>query len=141
MLRRPPRSTRTYTLFPYTTLFRSFTLAETDRRNQSDDPQSHRGCEHRELDPAGEPAADLLHRRPPEPPRPSRPREFRRLQPAVARRPADRCGRGGADPRPAARPHPLPGIAVGHRRDDRPVEPPRLRAGAFPRPRPRATPE
>src|SRR3546814_12950394 len=24
MLRRPPRSTRTYTLFPYTTLFRSF---------------------------------------------------------------------------------------------------------------------
>src|SRR3546814_8958986 len=25
MIRRPPRSTRTYTLFPYTTLFRSFT--------------------------------------------------------------------------------------------------------------------
>src|SRR3546814_17174499 len=24
MIRRPPRSTRTYTLFPYTTLFRSF---------------------------------------------------------------------------------------------------------------------
>src|SRR3546814_12450783 len=26
MLRRPPRSTRTDTLFPYTTLFRSFTM-------------------------------------------------------------------------------------------------------------------
>src|SRR3546814_3087530 len=29
MLRRPPRSTRTDTLFPYTTLFRSFTLTLT----------------------------------------------------------------------------------------------------------------
>src|SRR3546814_1486068 len=28
MIRRPPRSTRTDTLFPYTTLFRSFTNAE-----------------------------------------------------------------------------------------------------------------
>src|SRR3546814_10361880 len=28
MIRRPPRSTRTYTLFPYTTLFRSEVLAE-----------------------------------------------------------------------------------------------------------------
>src|SRR3546814_15754108 len=27
MIRRPPRSTRTYTLFPYTTLFRSDALA------------------------------------------------------------------------------------------------------------------
>src|SRR3546814_14760353 len=27
IIRRPPRSTRTDTLFPYTTLFRSFTLA------------------------------------------------------------------------------------------------------------------
>src|SRR3546814_11510628 len=27
MIRRPPRSTRTYTLFPYTTLFRSATAA------------------------------------------------------------------------------------------------------------------
>src|SRR3546814_11366197 len=26
MIRRPPRSTRTYTLFPYTTLFRSVTI-------------------------------------------------------------------------------------------------------------------
>src|SRR3546814_8118248 len=30
MIRRPPRSTRTDTLFPYTTLFRSFKLALTD---------------------------------------------------------------------------------------------------------------
>src|SRR3546814_14032019 len=28
MIRQPPRSTRTDTLFPYTTLFRSFALAE-----------------------------------------------------------------------------------------------------------------
>src|SRR3546814_19400099 len=27
MIRRPPRSTRTYTLFPYTTLFRSIRMA------------------------------------------------------------------------------------------------------------------
>src|SRR3546814_9808325 len=27
MIRRPPRSTRTYTLFPYTTLFRSWVLS------------------------------------------------------------------------------------------------------------------
>src|SRR3546814_20035185 len=30
MIRRPPRSTRTYTLFPYTTLFRSFAAADID---------------------------------------------------------------------------------------------------------------
>src|SRR3546814_20951163 len=34
MIRRPPRSTRTYTLFPYTTLFRSFkTIADFRRDN------------------------------------------------------------------------------------------------------------
>src|SRR3546814_3266254 len=32
MIRRPPRSTRTYTLFPYTALFRSQVLAEQDDR-------------------------------------------------------------------------------------------------------------
>src|SRR3546814_12018861 len=33
MIRRPPRSTRTDTLFPYTTLFRSYVLGdEADRR-------------------------------------------------------------------------------------------------------------
>src|SRR3546814_7046074 len=30
MIRRPPRSTRTYTLFPYTTLFRSLCIARVD---------------------------------------------------------------------------------------------------------------
>src|SRR3546814_14203393 len=30
MIRRPPRSTRTDTLFPYTTLFRSYLLADID---------------------------------------------------------------------------------------------------------------
>src|SRR3546814_20549962 len=32
MTRQPPRSTRTYTLFPYTTLFRSIRRWLTDRR-------------------------------------------------------------------------------------------------------------
>src|SRR3546814_1309810 len=36
MIRRPPRSTRTYTLFPYTTLFRS--IAETVKPNTPHDP-------------------------------------------------------------------------------------------------------
>src|SRR3546814_20044457 len=33
MIRRPPRSTRTDTLFPYTTLFRSHTAAHRARRD------------------------------------------------------------------------------------------------------------
>src|SRR3546814_1658833 len=40
MLRRPPRSTRTDTLFPYTTLFRSFLLRE---------PVGHRADARREI--------------------------------------------------------------------------------------------
>src|SRR3546814_2853665 len=35
MIRRPPRSTRTDTLFPYTTLFRSTAVAESDLRRRS----------------------------------------------------------------------------------------------------------
>src|SRR3546814_4892216 len=31
MIRQPPRSTRTYTLFPYTTLFRSFRAGDEER--------------------------------------------------------------------------------------------------------------
>src|SRR3546814_1091300 len=50
MIRRPPRSTRTDTLFPYTTLFRSL-LPGTDRRGRrqasgdqlSDLPDDHAG--------------------------------------------------------------------------------------------------
>src|SRR3546814_18341148 len=36
MIRRPPRSTRTDTLFPYTTLFRSRTRAERPRQGGND---------------------------------------------------------------------------------------------------------
>src|SRR3546814_10240758 len=36
MIRRPPRSTRTDTLFPYTTLFRSFNVSSYAEDNQSD---------------------------------------------------------------------------------------------------------
>src|SRR3546814_4822524 len=40
MTRRPPRSTRTYTLFPYTTLFRSYQARHSvvHRPDQKDDP-------------------------------------------------------------------------------------------------------
>src|SRR3546814_7620969 len=38
MLRRPPRSTRTATLFPYTTLFRSHALSQADRPNFGEGP-------------------------------------------------------------------------------------------------------
>src|SRR3546814_6773359 len=48
MIRRPPRSTRTDTLFPYTTLFRS----RTHRRERGRDPTAHRGA----VQAAGQPA-------------------------------------------------------------------------------------
>src|SRR3546814_17070816 len=38
MIRRPPRSTRTDTLFPYTTLFRSFWLGEPARHREPASP-------------------------------------------------------------------------------------------------------
>src|SRR3546814_14797726 len=44
MIRRPPRSTRTDTLFPYTTLFRSFRANEAQRRpavGKGDDPEPY----------------------------------------------------------------------------------------------------
>src|SRR3546814_2069703 len=41
MIRRPPRSTRTDTLFPYTTLFRSFTVAELIDNIELDLPNGH----------------------------------------------------------------------------------------------------
>src|SRR3546814_20915995 len=46
MIRRPPRSTRTDTLFPYTTLFRSSGLASAARygRSRSADGQAQRDC-------------------------------------------------------------------------------------------------
>src|SRR3546814_15113776 len=36
MVRRPPRSTRTDTLFPYTTVFRSVEAVEDEREDQAD---------------------------------------------------------------------------------------------------------
>src|SRR3546814_1605934 len=52
MIRRPPRSTRTDTLFPYTTLFRSARggLMEADDQEQSGDDTGHR---HGQPDQAG----------------------------------------------------------------------------------------
>src|SRR3546814_19776381 len=43
MIRRPPRSTRTDTLFPYTTLFRSLIGNEAPRATRT---CTHRGLEH-----------------------------------------------------------------------------------------------
>src|SRR3546814_4420902 len=42
MSRRPPRSTRTYTLFPYTTLFRSHSC-QPDRADRRPAADHHRG--------------------------------------------------------------------------------------------------
>src|SRR3546814_2177083 len=41
MIRRPPRSTRTDTLFPYTTLFRSHDVGSGLRKEQEDGGQQH----------------------------------------------------------------------------------------------------
>src|SRR3546814_1626702 len=43
MIRRPPRSTRTDTLFPYTTLFRSLRRGRADRKSG----EFQRACHHR----------------------------------------------------------------------------------------------
>src|SRR3546814_8987608 len=53
MRRRPPRSTRTDTLFPYTTLFRSVLGQEQVRHRLADDGRAsdHHGVEAREVGP------------------------------------------------------------------------------------------
>src|SRR3546814_16613109 len=52
MIRRPPRSTRTDTLFPYTTLFRSLHVAERDPPQRLDgDHGGHRLRHEREQHP------------------------------------------------------------------------------------------
>src|SRR3546814_1420202 len=55
MIRRPPRSTRTDTLFPYTTLFRSLVLRAARRAGASRLHPALRGARpvHRELRPRG----------------------------------------------------------------------------------------
>src|SRR3546814_15655109 len=45
MIRRPPRSTRTDTLFPYTTLFRSAGGDRRPARTAASDPRLPRACE------------------------------------------------------------------------------------------------
>src|SRR3546814_4886235 len=42
MIRRPPRSTRTDTLFPYTTLFRSYVPTDTCHRRQASEHREGR---------------------------------------------------------------------------------------------------
>src|SRR3546814_6387382 len=56
MIRRPPRSTRTDTLFPYTTLFRSLALVEAD----DVDLRLHRGAQLVVLDGLLQRRIDLL---------------------------------------------------------------------------------
>src|SRR3546814_7256272 len=46
MIRRPPRSTRTDTLFPYTTLFRSRAVRGTHRGLRDQRPVAGRGADH-----------------------------------------------------------------------------------------------
>src|SRR3546814_14559600 len=52
MLRRPPRSTRTDTPFPYTTLFRSDDLRSASFRNQRDGRASESAAGHPRTDRA-----------------------------------------------------------------------------------------
>src|SRR3546814_2413742 len=47
MIRRPPRSTRTDTLFPYTTLFRSASRRKPSRTNAMPKIKTHRGAAER----------------------------------------------------------------------------------------------
>src|SRR3546814_3333134 len=47
MIRRPPRSTRTDTLFPYTTLFRSVPWLRSPRRMRRGIPPPSEGVRHR----------------------------------------------------------------------------------------------
>src|SRR3546814_15336656 len=53
MYRRPPESTRTYTLFPYTTLFRA--IAQKQREPPVDEALRERGVER-----VGQPAFEIL---------------------------------------------------------------------------------
>src|SRR3546814_8914063 len=49
MIRRPPRSTRTDTLFPYTTLFRSHDLVPVSAQAAGQRPRDDSGAEHTDL--------------------------------------------------------------------------------------------
>src|SRR3546814_3396191 len=74
MIRRPPRSTRTDTLFPYTTRFRSaVALRRGDRRGQT-------SGDRRALPPGMGRLPHLTHRRPEPPLRGPRPRSGARSE-------------------------------------------------------------
>src|SRR3546814_14027994 len=65
MIRRPPRSTRTDTLFPYTTLFRSHPRVGGQDRQAPDRPRSGDVLRHRRRDSSrGGPGGVLGPRRP-----------------------------------------------------------------------------
>src|SRR3546814_4730569 len=65
MRRRPPRSTRTDTLFPYTTLFRSVLGQEQVRHRLADDGRAsdHHGVEAREVGPGAPQQKQAAERR------------------------------------------------------------------------------
>src|SRR3546814_13972302 len=60
MIRRPPRSTRTDTLFPYTTRFRSPQAAARDRPRAEPAGKAHEGCAGGGPAPPARQAARLL---------------------------------------------------------------------------------
>src|SRR3546814_8803313 len=58
MILRPPRSTRTDTLFPYTTLFRSLGGVTGDERNMPNDPMLVRQLDERVVERLGQEFAE-----------------------------------------------------------------------------------
>src|SRR3546814_15474102 len=62
MTRRPPRSTRTDTLVPYTTLFRSAAIPSAARQDQAADRRGGRAAGHqRHLGPSNLISGDAAH--------------------------------------------------------------------------------
>src|SRR3546814_20316015 len=146
MIRRPPRSTRTYTLFPYTTLFRSPRARRGNRRAgpfpAGDDGARALACSRSQGEGAARPLRH--HPRAPAPLR-HRDRRFPHLRAPVAAAPQRRRpprvpprDRGRHDRHPVVRPRPAraggqaPPLPPGFPRHSGP------RHAARPRPHPRA---
>src|SRR3546814_20836431 len=87
MIRRPPRSTRTDTLFPYTTLFRS-PQEECRGAVRDPEPRRHHGKQHRARDHRKLPAAHIAAQRPGD-----RTAESAGIRTVRVERPADRADR------------------------------------------------
>src|SRR3546814_8675623 len=102
MIRRPPRSTRTDTLFPYTTLFRSREAKPSDRCN----PLRNRFAEQ---DPGGNPDG----------------KSCLGAQAGFGRRCPDISARGLSEPAVQGRSHPHPSLAVAYERPAEHVAGPR----------------